>query len=137
MARGKGRDKRQDLKAKEKPEENEEETEQGGVTEEVYLQTASDYRTEQSVSDESRGKQGSIVKFFEERGGNKKAFKTVNWLKKQEPAKRDDFFRSLVQYGVWEGVIDKELAAAPAPEPDLVDKAAPEVPGIPKGAAAH
>ena len=137
MARGKGRDKRQDLKAKEKADNTEaaENGNGGGITKELYLETAGNYRTQQADADETRGEMGSTLKLFEERGGNKKAFKIASWLKKQEPTKRDDFLRTLAVYCEWEGIEVEGLT----PKPDLVDAAAPapDVPSIPKGASAH
>ncbi len=134
MARGKGREKRKDVTSRDDDEEQQEKGQGGGVTKEIYLETAGNYRAQQAEADETRGEMGSTLKLFEERGGNKKAFKIASWLKKQEPTKRDDFLRTLAVYCEWEG-IDADIG----PKPDLVDaaKAAPDVPSIPKGASAH
>lgn len=97
----------------------------------------------QKVADATM-KVASIMKGFQDKGGNNKAFKLASWIKGQEQTKGQDFVRSLIMYCHELGVFDQLdiLDEAPVLKKQEATKA-PKAPGVPtahfggSAAAAH
>ena len=94
MARGKGRDKRQDLKAK----EPQEPVNEGGVTKDVLNDFHRGVASLKADSDKLRGEIGSDFKEFEEAGGHKWCYKVVAKLASMPEDKRKDAFLTIINY---------------------------------------
>lgn len=149
MARGKGRDKRQDFN---KNEANDAPTEEnGGMTKDKFVKFHKRVAALKSDSDELRGEIGQEFKQFEEDGGAKRPYKTAaKWAALPEDKREDEVlttFKYADELGVFAqgDLLDKakDILAKAFEEIAALrntaggSAAAPEAPSIPKGASAH
>lgn len=115
----------------------------------VQLTTAVLIDTEKSLAEANQKvadatmKVASIMKGFQNKGGNNKAFKLASWIKGQEQTKGQDYVRSLIMYCHELGVFDQLDILDEAPTLKKQETAkAPKAPATPTtnfagSAAAH
>lgn len=102
----------------------------GGINKTAYLKGVKEKETLNAKKDDAISPLRTFYKQFEEKGGNTRAEKFVEFLAKQEDLKGQDIWRSICQYLEWRGFFDQGDMVSGIPA-DPSTKKAVKAPAVP------